>query len=310
MYTIVGADGKEYGPVPADKVREWIAGGRVNAATKIRRDGDSAWTTVGALPEFAAAPVAPPPPSSSGTPAATAPSSVDASTLIARAAPLDISDCLKRGWASGRAHFWSLLGVSLLIGLCAGVLGAIPLVGPLCSLLLTGVFYGGLYYYCLQKVRGEPVELGDAFSGFTVGFVQLMLASVVCILLTLIGFVCLILPGIYLGVAWIFAYLVIREKGLPFWDGMELCRRVVTAQWWRVFGLLLMLGVLSLVCVAIPGALLIGGALAMPHGSGPAGVAMMALGGLGILVVTALWIPVFTASLMHVYDDLFNPASA
>lgn len=51
MYTIIGADGKEYGPVPADKVRDWIANGRANADTRIKAAG-GAWTTVGALPEF------------------------------------------------------------------------------------------------------------------------------------------------------------------------------------------------------------------------------------------------------------------
>jgi len=55
MYTIIGADGKEYGPVPADKVRDWIANGRANADTRIKAAGGN-WTTVGALPEFGAAP--------------------------------------------------------------------------------------------------------------------------------------------------------------------------------------------------------------------------------------------------------------
>jgi uncharacterized RDD family membrane protein YckC len=40
-------------------VRQWIAEGRANAQTRIKRDGSAEWTTVGALPEFSAPPAPP-----------------------------------------------------------------------------------------------------------------------------------------------------------------------------------------------------------------------------------------------------------
>ncbi len=52
MFTILGADGKEYGPVTAGKMHEWIAGGRANLQTKARRDGETEWKTLGDFPEF------------------------------------------------------------------------------------------------------------------------------------------------------------------------------------------------------------------------------------------------------------------
>ncbi len=51
MFTILGADGKEYGPVTAGKLHEWIAGGRANLQTKARRDGETEWKTLGDFPE-------------------------------------------------------------------------------------------------------------------------------------------------------------------------------------------------------------------------------------------------------------------
>jgi len=39
MYKIIGADGKEYGPIPAEQLREWIAEGRANAQTKVLPEG-------------------------------------------------------------------------------------------------------------------------------------------------------------------------------------------------------------------------------------------------------------------------------
>ena len=41
MYTIVGADGREYGPATADQVRRWIAEGRANAQTRVRVEGSA-----------------------------------------------------------------------------------------------------------------------------------------------------------------------------------------------------------------------------------------------------------------------------
>ncbi len=69
MFTIIGADGREYGPVPAHKVQEWMAGGRANLQTRARRNGEADWKTLGDFPEFAP-PTATPPPLESSVPSA------------------------------------------------------------------------------------------------------------------------------------------------------------------------------------------------------------------------------------------------
>jgi uncharacterized membrane protein len=303
MYTIIGADGKEYGPVAADKLRGWIAAGRANAQTQCRREGDTAWSTLGSVPEFAAAFAAAPAPGAVPVAGAATPEAV-----LAAATPLDISGCLRDGWETAKANFLPILGVSLLIGICAGVIGIIPIVGMLASLFLTGVFYGGLYFYILKRKRGEPTEVGDAFSGFTVAFGQLALATFVVTVLTVIAFFCLILPGIYLAVCWAFTYLLIREKGLQFWDAMELGRKVVTAQWFRVFGLGLAVLGLALALSLVPVGLISLGATQLKDGGGAGGV-FVAIGGLMMVVITIGMIPFVSSVLVHAYDRLFNPGA-
>src|SRR5882762_5576813 len=56
MYKIIGADQKEYGPVSADQIRQWLAEGRANAQTQVRPEGEAEWRPISACPEFAAAP--------------------------------------------------------------------------------------------------------------------------------------------------------------------------------------------------------------------------------------------------------------
>lgn len=53
MYKIIGADQKEYGPISADQMRQWIREGRVSAQTLAQGEGQSDWRPVIAFPEFA-----------------------------------------------------------------------------------------------------------------------------------------------------------------------------------------------------------------------------------------------------------------
>jgi len=52
MYRIIGADGREYGPISADQLRQWTAENRANAATRVRVEDSTEWKTLGSLPEF------------------------------------------------------------------------------------------------------------------------------------------------------------------------------------------------------------------------------------------------------------------
>jgi TM2 domain-containing membrane protein YozV len=55
MYKIIGADGREYGPVGADQVRQWIAEGRANAQTRAQAEGGTDWRPLADFAEFHAA---------------------------------------------------------------------------------------------------------------------------------------------------------------------------------------------------------------------------------------------------------------
>jgi Domain of unknown function (DUF4190)/GYF domain 2 len=59
MYKIVGADQKEYGPVTAGELRQWIAEGRADAQTLTQAEGSTEWKPLGTIPEFAGAFVSP-----------------------------------------------------------------------------------------------------------------------------------------------------------------------------------------------------------------------------------------------------------
>ena len=290
MFIIIGGDGKEYGPVSAEQVRTWLANGRANLSTKAKYAGTEEWHTLGEYTEFVG-PGSSPPPVMSSSPAARQ-ENVDAKAfaadLIARAAPLDVFGCLDRSFQLWKNNFFPLVGVTLLVLIAQAVAGMIPFVGILSRMLLTGVFYGGIYYYYLGKSRGEPRNVGDGFAGFSLAFVPLMLASLISTLiiaalmlaccapmlgffmalvarggrhleslpalgpLALIGLLVGFVVIVYLSISWIFTFILIIDQGLGPWTAMEVSRRVVGKQWFRVFfvallgGLLALLGIIGL----------------------------------------------------------------
>lgn len=62
MYKIIGADGREYGPVSRDQLRQWITEGRVDADTQVLLDGGVEWKPLRALSDFSSQPAGPPTP--------------------------------------------------------------------------------------------------------------------------------------------------------------------------------------------------------------------------------------------------------
>ena len=281
MFTLIGRDGKEYGPVTSEQVRAWMAAGRANLETQAKWSGDDQWRRLGDFPEFGANATVPPvtPPASPVN--ATGRMAIDPKTyaadLIARARPLEIGYCVSRSWALLKARFWPLVGTTFLLVVVINIINAVPVFGFVASMLLGGVFYGGLYAYYLKQIRGQPAALEDAFSGFSLAFVPLLCASLVSSLLIVAGMLLLILPGIYLVVAYTFAFFLVIDQRLEFWAALEVSRRVITAQWWSVFGLLIVGGFIALLGVI----------------------------GLGIGVFITL--PIYIGALAYAYEDLCRP---
>lgn len=260
MYRIIGADGLEYGPVDADVVRNWIRERRANADTRVRPEGAADWVRLETLGEFAADLKAEPSP---GLPMDTR-------------ASFSVTACISRGWGLVRDNFWLTVGVGALMILMIWVASFVPVLGPL---LLTMVLLGGYDWMFLKLLRGQSAELQDSFIGFGPLFVPLMLFSLVSQVLTTVGFILCIIPGIYLTVVWVlFPALLIIDKGLDFWPAMELSRKVAHKHFWPLLGL---------VCLCL--LLAIAGVLAL---------------GIGFFVA---W-PIATAAVVCAYEDLFGTA--
>lgn len=59
-YTVMGDDGKEYGPVTVEQIRQWIAEGRLEKKTPVKPANANDWMFLGDLEEFASIFAVPP----------------------------------------------------------------------------------------------------------------------------------------------------------------------------------------------------------------------------------------------------------
>jgi len=300
MYHMIGGDDREYGPVTAEQLREWITAGRADAQTRVRREGETEYKPLSTLAEFtdALAGHAAKPPAgasapepgllaSSSSPHSGAPplplssmaAATDADAIAAEALSRDyqvnVGLSLGRAWDLLKSDFWPIIGVSAVVLLLLGISGAAYV-----GIVVYGPLMGGLFAYYLKHIRGEAATINDAFMGFSKNFLQLFLGGLVSALLMALGIFLCVIPGIYLEVAWWMTFPILMEKQIGFWDGMEVSRRVMTKHWWGMFLLLLVCFFLNL-----------GGAL---------------LCGVGTFVT----MPLTLIATAYVYDDLFGPARA
>jgi len=206
-----------------------------------------------------------------------------AQEVLPRDYTLDIGSCLRRGWALVRGDFWPLVGITALVlallGTASSALGDNSTEATsVLALLIIGPLMGGLYLHFLKKIRGDPTSIETVFSGFKNHFLHLFLGGFVMTALTALGFFCLILPGVYLFVSWIFALPLIIDRRLDFWPAMELSRKTVSKHWLPFFGFIMVLALLNL-----------------------AGLLALMIG----LFIAA---PVAVAALMYAYEDIFGAA--
>jgi len=146
MYKIIGADGKEYGPISIEQFGQWAAQGRVNPQTRVQPEGSPDWKAASEIPElqglFATFP-------STATPAPIS------------ALPAGVPGKLEKGLAVTSL----VLGILSLV--CLGPLTGVPAI--ICGHIAHG------------RSRRSPAQYGGAgmaIAGFAMGYASLALTII------------------------------------------------------------------------------------------------------------------------------------
>jgi uncharacterized membrane protein len=157
--------------------------------------------------------------------------------------PPDVGSCLRYGWALYQRDPWLLSLATVL----AALINFLASWVPFASMLTYMPLLAGLYLMVVRIDDGRPTTIGNLFDGFQYFFLPLVVASVLTSLLITLGIILLVLPGIYLALAYGFVALMIVDRKLDFWPAMEASRKLITAHFWQYLLLALLLGVVLIV---------------------------------------------------------------
>ena len=112
----------------------------------------------------------------------------------------------------------------------------------------------GLGLLGIRRAAGKDTPVSTLWEPYSHAL-PLIVLFVLMTVLVVAGFFLLVLPGIYLSIAYSFAPYLIVEKNMGVWEALETSRKAITQYWWRYFGLMIVALVLIIIG-AIP--LLIG----------------------------------------------------
>lgn len=141
--------------------------------------------------------------------------------------------------------------VAVALGIVMGVAGASPVAGLVTQLVIMAVVMPvmvGMFVLGIKRAAGVEVS-GMEVLNFYSKTAKIVAGALLMAILAAIGFVLLIIPGIYLMVSWVFALQLMVEKDMGIWEAMETSRKAVSHCWFGVFGMLILLMLILIVSV-------------------------------------------------------------
>ena len=147
---------------------------------------------------------------------------------------------LKAGWELFKQNAFGFIGFSVVALFVTLALSTKPEFGNVLSYVIGPPLWAGFIIVAMKLLLNQAIEVND----FTLGFkfiLPLLLYSVVSSVFISVGFVLLILPGVYLLVGYLFTSWLIVDRKLDFWPAMELSRKTIHQHWFEVFGFFLIL---------------------------------------------------------------------
>lgn len=166
----------------------------------------------------------------------------------------EIGDVMREAWGmtSGmKGSFWGGAILLYLAYMAIAVVGGLLFKGSQALSMVFNIILGaiapvlfiGIVSMGLRRAAGMRVAFETAFGSFNRA-APAFIAGLLSTLLTYVGLILLIIPGIYLAIGYCMTMPLIVDRNLPPWQALEASRKAVTKRWFQFFGLLFVVGLL------------------------------------------------------------------
>lgn len=165
---------------------------------------------------------------------------------------IKIFESIGAGWTLFMKRPWHLLGLTLAtFGLFAAASGSGALVTA-----LSYIVFGGYFALLFKHYNGGTLIFDDIFT-IDQRWVYFAFLSVIKALFIILGFLCFIIPGVYLCIRWMFAEFYVIDKGMRPLEALKASSALTNGYKWKLFfftlvsGLLILLGLLFFIIGAV-----------------------------------------------------------
>lgn len=176
-----------------------------------------------------------------------------ANDLIANSYETDVMSYIGEAWGIVKSNMGMFIGYALLYALGSVIASFIPVIGSFAFNVISPALAIGFAIVAKKIKYNEEYEFKNFFDGFQ-NFGQLFVVGLVGGLLALLGMVFLLIPGIYLAVAYSFGSFIVVFAGKEFWGSLEFSRKIISKKWFNFFGfglLLVLINILGLLCLGV-----------------------------------------------------------
>lgn len=133
--------------------------------------------------------------------------------------------------------------LSLPPGVSSGGFVAVSDLSGLISALAVLICVGATYRILLGRHLHHPADLTTSFSFALERLLPLLWVTILTAVVVLIGFICLIIPGIFLAVSLAIAVPVLMAEDRRGLAALRRARELVAGHWWHVLGVLVVAAV-------------------------------------------------------------------
>ncbi len=104
----------------------------------------------------------------------------------------------------------------------------------------------GMFIMGIKRSVHAPIQVTNVFGYFNKSL-KLFGAMILINIFIIIGYLLLILPGIYLTVAYMMAIPLIAEKNIGVWEAMETSRKAITKKWFSFLLFMILMGIIIII---------------------------------------------------------------
>jgi len=132
-----------------------------------------------------------------------------------------------------------------------GTLIGMQIITQILIMLVGMPMVAGIFMIAIKHSVSAPTRVGEIFRHYDKAF-RILWLYILMYIMMILGFVLLVLPGIYLMVAYTMALPLLIEKNMSVWQAMETSRKAISKKWFTMLGFwivnmfVIMLGFLAL----------------------------------------------------------------